>query len=445
MTEPQSAPRVAAKGLIGGRFERGRLIGRGAMGEVYAARHVITGRQAALKFIRLDGRSERSRAGRFLREARIASRLRHPNIVEVIDAFEEGGDAIIVMELLVGEPLSVRRERAGTMPLDDAAAIMVPVARALAAAHQKGVVHRDLKPDNIFLASEGRSGTVPKVLDFGIAKVFGHPELSAEVDGYATRTGAVVGTPHYMAPEQAMSDRDIDGRADVWSLGVILFEMLAGKRPIAFTTIGEMYKAHFDKAVLRARETIPHLPDDVADLLDRCLVVDKADRLKTVELFIAVLVRHVAMEAKEARAVSRVSWADRAGRAVGRFRVTTAVGLTTVAGVTAWAVMAPHARVSLDDPRPDEHVAASPTTLALGPRPAIPARPEPTEEAATAPAPGHEQQVRPAAAPSDATSLTAERRSASTTLSAPRHAPVTLPPAVSVSSVKRGILETPPY
>src|SRR5262249_21211946 len=151
------------------------------------------------------------------------------------DVFEdEEGTPVMVMELLKGETFSALRKRSGALPLHEAAAILLPVAEAVRAAHDKGIVHRDLKPDNIFLAQAMGGGRVPKVLDFGIAKVIDPTTLSTETQGAGTNTGSILGTPQYMSLEQAMSEKDIDHRADVWAIGVILFEALTGRRPLEF-------------------------------------------------------------------------------------------------------------------------------------------------------------------------------------------------------------------
>jgi serine/threonine-protein kinase len=256
------------------------------MGEVFAARHLLTGRQVALKVVRPDGRSE-GRTGRFVREARIAGALRHPNVVEVLDAFEDDdGAAVLVMELLVGETLAAHQARTGAVSLEVAASILVPVARALLAAHHAGVVHRDLKPENIFLTPGDGGSCVPKVLDFGIAKVLDWTPLAEGIDGQATNTGAIVGTPYYMAFEQAMSEKDVDCRADIWSLGVIFFEMLAGRRPLEFDTLGQMYAAFLKGSMPKVREAFPDLPERVAEVLERCLVIERRGRLAGLESFI---------------------------------------------------------------------------------------------------------------------------------------------------------------
>jgi eukaryotic-like serine/threonine-protein kinase len=255
-----------------------RLIGRGGMGEVHAARNLSTGRDVALKMIRGEEVSDDQKR-RFLREAKAATAIRHPNVIDILDVFEDDdGTPVMVMELLTGEPLAALRTRLGTLSLAQTATIMVPVLDALQAAHDKGIVHRDLKPDNVFL-SEAAGALVPKVLDFGIAKVLDPTAISSETQGAPTHTGSLLGTPHYMSFEQAMSEKDIDRRSDIWSIGVILFELLTGRRPLEFQNLGGMYTAFLQGTVPSIREHLPELPDDVAQVIDRSLVKDRAGRL----------------------------------------------------------------------------------------------------------------------------------------------------------------------
>ncbi|KYG07299.1 protein kinase, partial [Sorangium cellulosum] len=277
--------------VVAGHFRIERLIGRGGMGEVYAARNLGTGRDVALKVVR--GVADASQTRRFLREARAATAIHHPNVIEVLDVFEDDDHTpVMVMELLRGEPLSALRRRRGALLLHEAARLLSPVAAALRAAHDKGIVHRDLKPDNIFLSEPQAGGCVPKVLDFGIAKVLDPTSISAETHGANTSTGSILGTPHYMSFEQAMSEKDIDHRADIWAMGVILFEALTGRRPLEFETLGEMYTAFLQREVPSIRSAVPDLPADVADVLDRCLRKRREDRLDDLGPLIEVLGRH---------------------------------------------------------------------------------------------------------------------------------------------------------
>ncbi len=285
---------LAPGAVIGARFRIDRLIGKGGMGEVYAAKHVTTGREVALKLIHAAAARGKDATRRFMREARAATAIQHPNCIEVLDVFEnEDGTPVMVMELLKGESFAEHRERAGALRLFEAAAILVPVAEALQAAHSKGIVHRDLKPDNIFVSTDLRGQRVPKVLDFGIAKVLDPDNLGSETHGQATNTGSILGTPHYMSYEQAMSDKTVDHRTDIWSMGVILFEALCGRRPLEFDNLGQMYVAFLQGTIPRIREFVPALPSDVGDLLDRCLQKERDQRLDSLQPYIDTLRKYV--------------------------------------------------------------------------------------------------------------------------------------------------------
>jgi serine/threonine-protein kinase len=281
--------------VVGGRFRIERLIGRGGMGEVYAARHATTGKEVALKLIYSaagTGASGQERTRRFMREARAATAIQHPNVIEVFDVFvDTDGTPVMVMELLKGEPFSEYQNRVGTMTVHDTATVLLPAMEALQVAHEKGIVHRDLKPDNIFLA-EQPAGRTTKLLDFGIAKVLDPTKLGADTEGPKTRTNSMLGTPYYMSFEQAMSEKDIDQRTDVWSMGIIVFESLTGRRPLQFETLGQMYTAFLQGTIPSLRDAAPEVPQDVVDAVDHCLRKDRDARVATLGPLIEVLRRY---------------------------------------------------------------------------------------------------------------------------------------------------------
>ncbi|MEZ4362083.1 MAG: protein kinase [Kofleriaceae bacterium] len=215
---------------LDGRYLIEKKIGEGGMGVVYSARHAVIERPLAIKVLKPEALREAATITRFVQEAKAASRIGHPNIVDVTDfGTTPEGLTYSVMEYVKGITLALVIKSTGPLPVPRAAAIAQQLARALGAAHDKGIVHRDLKPENIFLIDrEGRPDFV-KIVDFGIAKV-------TPIDGNAhgprlTKAGSVFGTPEYMAPEQAAGRSDIDGRADIYALGVILYEMITGKLP----------------------------------------------------------------------------------------------------------------------------------------------------------------------------------------------------------------------
>jgi len=278
--------------LVGGRFRVERLIGRGGMGEVYAARHATTGKEVALKLIHAAVGSGNDAVRRFMREARAATAIQHPNVIDVFDVFEDSdGTPVMVMELLKGEPFSAYRERAGALQLHEVAELLLPATQALRAAHEKGIVHRDLKPDNVFLVTTP-TGRTTKLLDFGIAKVLDPTKIGSETQGQQTNTGSIIGTPHYMSYEQAMSDKQVDQRTDIWAMGVMIFEALTGRRPLTYETLGQMYANFIQGTVPSIREFLPDLPGDVVVVLDRCLAKQQEERLADLGPLIDVLTKY---------------------------------------------------------------------------------------------------------------------------------------------------------
>ncbi|MFI5297540.1 MAG: serine/threonine-protein kinase, partial [Polyangiales bacterium] len=223
--------------LIADRYRLDRRLGMGGMGEVWAATHTVTGRASALKFVRTRVDSGEESKQRFEREARASTAVSHPNVIEVRDYFWlEDGTPVMVMDLLAGESLRDRLTRAGRLTVEETCTILAQVISAVGAAHAAGVVHRDLKPDNIFLARSDDGAEVAKVLDFGVAKLIGASELPAQL----TEPGVIMGTPWYMAPEQASGEHDVDERADVWAIGVIAYECLSGDRPVRGDNLGKV-------------------------------------------------------------------------------------------------------------------------------------------------------------------------------------------------------------
>lgn len=209
-----------------GRYEVQARIGEGAMADVYRAYDPSINRVLAIKVLKAEFRQNRHYAARFLREAKAAGALSHPNIVTIYDVGEVDGYPYIAMELLDGEPLDKAAQRIGQFPVEDVLAIGSQLGEALKYAHGVGVVHRDIKPSNIMLASDGRS---IKILDFGIARV---AEADTEAETLKTQIGQVVGTPRYMSPEQALGGA-VDGRSDLFSSGVVLYELITGQRAFA--------------------------------------------------------------------------------------------------------------------------------------------------------------------------------------------------------------------
>ncbi|MGA2448767.1 MAG: protein kinase [Polyangiaceae bacterium] len=209
-----------------GPYQIVRSLGVGGMASVYEARHIALGKRVAIKVLHEHLLASGTAAARFTREGRAASSIRHPNVVEVFEVGLHAGSAYLVMELLEGQDLGTFLRTRGSLSASDAVDILLPTTSAVSAAHAAGVIHRDLKPRNIFLARERRTGVRPKVLDFGISAVANEANPVG-----LTESGALLGTLEYMAPEQARSARNADERSDQYALGVILYEAVAGRKP----------------------------------------------------------------------------------------------------------------------------------------------------------------------------------------------------------------------
>jgi DNA-binding response OmpR family regulator len=275
--------------VLGDRYRLRRLIGEGGMSQVWEAEQVLSGRLVALKLLHasLNARPEMRR--RLLREARAAGSVSHPNVVDVFDVFElQDATPVLVMALLHGQTLGRLLAAAQGLTVEQAADLLLPVVSAVGTAHACGVVHRDLKPENIFLSEEGQR-VVVKVLDFGIAKLVSPDERDGSV---VTVTGAVIGTPGYMAPEQGFGERDVDHRADVWSIGAILYEALSGAPPIEADSVGQMLKVLMVDGFAPLVQKKPDLARDVASLVDRMLMRERDARPSDLREVYATLLRH---------------------------------------------------------------------------------------------------------------------------------------------------------
>ncbi len=284
-----TAPEPAAGDLLDERYRLDRILGRGGMGVVYAARNLRTGKMVAIKWMSVGRRhsaaATTTMAERFRREARAAASIRHPNVVDVYDVGGPDDAPFLVMELLEGEALSARI-RQGTLPFDEAARVMRGVMRGVSAAHRGGIVHRDLKPDNVFLCAQPDGGaSLPKVLDFGVAAIRGD---SAEGLASLTRTGAIIGTPAYMSPEQ-LTGRSVDARTDVYALGVMLFEALTAKLPFDAKNASELAVMQATSAPTRVSKLRPELFGACERLMTRALAREASDRYASVDEFAQAL------------------------------------------------------------------------------------------------------------------------------------------------------------
>jgi serine/threonine protein kinase len=256
------------------------LLGEGGMGAVYLAEHPSIGRQVAIKVLRAElGRDAQSLA-RFINEARAANSIRHPNIIEILDSgVTENGISYLVMELLRGESLTARIKRKGRVPPNEAVALVMQTASALGAAHAKGIVHRDLKPDNLFVVpDEANPGSEHiKVLDFGIAKL----QTTAPGGFVKTRTGALMGTPIYMSPEQCLGTKEVDARSDIYSLGAILYELTTGRPPFISEGFGALLNMHLNQPPRPPREIEPTISPGLASAMLKMLAKKPEDRFQS--------------------------------------------------------------------------------------------------------------------------------------------------------------------
>jgi eukaryotic-like serine/threonine-protein kinase len=258
--------------FFGDRFRIERLLGVGGMGNVYDAVDLENDRHVALKVLKKASALTAEAGERFRREAEILAAARHPGIVG-IHGFGQApdGTAWLAMELLAGETLRERVTREGAMSPAALVPILTAASDALTKAHSRGVVHRDLKPDHIFLPADG--GFPVKVLDFGLSRAIGNKKL--------TKTGMVLGTPRYMSPEQIASAHASDGQSDVYALGVIVYEALTGKSPFVASDHGQLLGAILQSRIEPLAKVRPDLPQALGDVLIRSMAKDRAIRYKT--------------------------------------------------------------------------------------------------------------------------------------------------------------------
>jgi len=283
-----------------GKYEIVRLLGAGGMGAVYEASHTEIGKRVAVKVLGPTIAAVPGARVRFLREAQLTSKVRHPNIVDVTDMGNEGGQAFLVMEFLEGQDLAQRLSVGKKMAQAELVDIMLAVCSAVTAAHGAGIVHRDLKPHNIFLA-QGPHGMQPKVLDFGISK--GTDTVSA---GTLTGTGAMIGTPFYLAPEQIMDGKSAGSASDQYALGVILYECLTGQRPFESDNLFMVFQAIVNGAPTPPRELRPELAPQLERVILRAMNVDPRQRFASVNQLGRMLLPFASDRA-------RLLWADAFG------------------------------------------------------------------------------------------------------------------------------------
>jgi serine/threonine-protein kinase len=264
--------------VLAGKYRVTRLLGRGGMGAVFAAQHEMLGEEVAVKLMLAEAMREPEAVKRFVNEARAAAKIRGEHVVRVLDVgVLDDGRPYISMELMEGEDLGQLLERSRQLPPTVTVDYLLQGMEAIAQAHALGVVHRDLKPSNFFLATRPDGSRIVKVLDFGIAKATG-----GLADQAMTSTRAMMGSPLYMSPEQIRSSKTVDPQSDLWALGVIAYELIAGTPPFSGESVGELFFAIAEQTPPLVHTRMPGVPPGLSQVIARCLERDKAKRFKTV-------------------------------------------------------------------------------------------------------------------------------------------------------------------
>lgn len=286
---------LAAGAVVGRKYRLERELTRGGMGIVWVASHLVTKRNVAIKVLKTTGTDPAARA-RLMREARVSCAVDHPSVVPVLDVIEADGAPALVMDLLEGESLRARLDREKKLDAAEACRLLAPVAEALAAAHAANIVHRDVKPENVFL-EESQGKRAVRVLDFGVAKLVATEETTSSL----TESGAMLGTPYYMAPEQAFGERDVGPAVDAWALGIVLHECISGERPTQADNLGQVIK-RITSAPIPPLEGIS---DALAALLARLLERDREKRETDMKKVASSLARFGSISAgDDAQAIS---------------------------------------------------------------------------------------------------------------------------------------------
>jgi serine/threonine protein kinase len=282
-----TAARVSPGDVLAGKYRVESVLGEGGMGVVVAAHHLALDQRVAVKFLRKDMADRGDAAERFRREARAVAKIKSEHVARVLDVGTmEDGATYIVMEYLDGNDLAAEMQKRGAIPIDEAVDIALQIADAVSDAHDAGIVHRDLKPANVFLVRRSDGARLAKVLDFGISK-------SLLVDSASnvslTQTSTVMGSPLYMSPEQMRSARDVDGRTDIWALGVILYEALAGAPPHGGASLPEICTSLLHDTPAPLESSRSDLPPGLSDIVMRCLAKDRSERWSSMREVLAAL------------------------------------------------------------------------------------------------------------------------------------------------------------
>jgi len=362
------APPIREGHVLAGKYRVERVLGVGGMGIVVAAHHIELDERVAIKFLQPEMLANTEAVARFRREARAAVKIKSEHVARVSDVGTlDNGAPYMVMEYLDGSDLSAWLANKGALPLAQAVDFVLQACEAIAEAHALGIVHRDLKPSNLFVVRRPDGGLSVKVLDFGISKVAATGGSSP--NAAMTRTSSLMGSPLYMSPEQVRSSRDVDTRADIWSLGVILYELVAGRCPFAADSMPQLLYQIMSEEPAPLCSGRPDVPEVIEAIILRCLAKDRGKRLESVgELAIALLpfapksakrsverisgvlraagfagtamVPPASSEPGQAESATAASWGRTASRnAPGRSRALAAAGVVVAAAGIAGAVL----------------------------------------------------------------------------------------------------------
>src|SRR4026207_1911214 len=277
--------------VLDGQYHIEAMLGKGGMGAVYRARHILLGDRVAIKILPPEVRTNAEWLRRFQREGQAARRFRHPNAVTVYDLRTAAdGMGYMVMEYVEGHTLGEEIKSRGRLAPVEVVEVLEPIMSVLNTAHAMGVVHRDLKPDNIMIGKSNNGERVVKLLALGIAKMREIAGGGGGGNAALTTAGQVLGTPHYMSPEQwgelpRDGDSEIDGRADIYSLGIVCYEMIVGKRPSSGHTLFELRREHISVVPPPVYETVPGVPKAFGDAIAQATAKDRGDRFATASDF----------------------------------------------------------------------------------------------------------------------------------------------------------------
>jgi len=384
--------------ILASKYRVERPIGEGGMGVVVAARHLELGELFAIKFLAPDALSNAEAVERFLQEARASARLKGEHVTKVHDVGRlTTGALYMVMELLEGSDFKKLLQARGPLPADETAAYLVQACEAIAEAHALGIIHRDIKPANLFLANRPVGGPRVKVLDFGISK----HRTPEGVD--VTKTGATLGSPAYMSPEQMLRTRAVDPRSDIWSLGVVLYELVTGVSPFYGEAVTEVVARVLNEEPEPPSRVRADIPAWVDAVVLRCLKKKPDERFQTV-LELA--------EALKSRSARRAGPLNR-----GALSLAAAGVIALAVGGTAWLIKAPSPTAPREPaPTSGAPITAPKDTPAMPPSPAVVVEPPPPEPQVAAPS----ASALPASAPTSAAKRQAKPPATAKATAAPR-------------------------